>query len=130
VDIEIQIANSGSTSAGGFTSYLYVDPPGPPEQDTPDTSLTFIFGLDAGASYVWTYRNYVFDTSGCGHIIYVWVDRDDDVAEDDETNNLSSVGVCVGMTPTPTSTPTPTPSATPSPTGSPTPHTDTCTLPA
>ncbi len=121
VDIEIQIANSGSTSAGGFTSYLYVDPPGPPEQDTPDTSLTFIFGLDAGASYVWTYRNYVFDTSGCGHIIYVWVDRDDDVAEDDETNNLSSVGVCVGMTPTPTSTPTPTPSATPSPTGSPTP---------
>ncbi|MSP12519.1 MAG: hypothetical protein EXR62_06130 [Chloroflexi bacterium] len=121
VDIEIKITNQGNANAGGFTTYLYVDPRGEPQLDTPDTSLTFLFGLNAGLSFVWTYRNYTFDTQGCDHSIYAWVDRDNTVPEDNESNNLSSIGVCVGTTPTPSSTASPSSTPMPSPTRTPTP---------
>jgi hypothetical protein len=111
-NIEVRIANRGDANASGFTTFLYVDPPGPPQLNTPDTSFVYLFGLNAGKTYVWTYRNYVFDAAGCGHAVYAWVDRDNDVAEDNEANNLLALQVCVGMTPTPTFSPTPTPTAT------------------
>ncbi|MFN8474916.1 MAG: pre-peptidase C-terminal domain-containing protein [Anaerolineae bacterium] len=121
-DIEVRITNVGSASAGGFRTYLYVDPPASPEPNTPDTSLTFIFGLNAGQSFTWTYRGYTFNSPGCGHIIYAWVDRDNDVPEDNETNNLTSTSSCIGTTPTPTVPVSPTPSLTPTPTPTATPR--------
>lgn len=122
-NIEVRIRNAGTSAAGGFTTHLFVNPPGPPQLDTPDTSFTFLFGLNAGASFTWTYRNVILDTPGCGHMIYAWVDRANEVAEDDETNNQAALGVCVGMTPTPpgaTSTPSATPTATRTATATPT----------
>ena len=48
VTITVTIRNQGDSNAGGFYTYLYVDPPtSPPIQTTPDTSYTYIFGLNA-----------------------------------------------------------------------------------
>lgn len=122
-NIEVRIANVGNADAVPvddlIITFLYVDPLGEPDLNTRDTSFTGLFQLNAGASYLWIYRNYVFTTPGCSHTIWAWVDRDQRVIEDNENNNKLSVPVCVGTTPTPTFTPTQ--SATPTPTQTPTP---------
>ncbi len=119
VNVEVSVTNQGSVASGGFTAYLYIDPALPLTPTTPDVSHFTYFGLNPGQSVSWTYKNYKFTTAGCDHSIYAWVDRDNQVGEDDEDNNVSSISLCVGMTPTPT--PTPTPTATPTATATPTP---------
>jgi hypothetical protein len=124
VTITITVLNQGDTAATGFRTYLYVDPPTqPPTVTTPDTSWTYIFGLGPAASYQWAVTDIELN-SGC-HTIWAWVDRDNAVAEADETNNLAhvTVGPCATptFTPTPTATATPTETPTPTPTETPTP---------
>ncbi len=112
----VVVKNQGDTASAGFRTYLYVDPVDqPPDPGTPDTSWTYFFSLAPNQTFTWRYEEYAFTTGGCGHQVYAWVDRDDDVVEDDETNNLSSTEVCVGATPTPSPTPTNTPTASPTP---------------
>jgi|GEM_PF-748716 len=121
VAITMTILNQGDQAATGFRTYLYVDPADqPPSATTADTSWTSIFGLGAAASYQWAVTDIELGP-GC-HTIWAWVDRDDAVAEADETNNLShmTIGPCATPTPTPTSTDTPTPTPTPTPTETPT----------
>ncbi|MCO6450764.1 MAG: pre-peptidase C-terminal domain-containing protein, partial [Caldilineales bacterium] len=118
VEIKVVTVNQGDSAASSFEVYLYVDPPGIPDLNTPDTSLTGFFGLAPGGQFSWEYNYDGFSTISCNHVVYAWVDRDDAVDEDDETNNIVSIPVCVGVTPTPTSTPTASPS--PSPTATPT----------
>ncbi len=114
--ITVVIRNRGNAKSGGFSTYLYIDPPDqPPTPTTPDTSWTSWFGLNPGERFSWQYSGYEFTTVSCDHVVYAWVDRDNLVPEDDETNNLSSVQVCVGTTPTPTPTSTATPTPTPTP---------------
>ncbi|HIC88401.1 MAG TPA: hypothetical protein EYP04_03235 [Anaerolineae bacterium] len=97
VSVTAVIQNQGDAGAGGFYTYLYVDPPErPPTASTPDTSLTYIFGLEAGRSYSWSYIGHVFQTEGVHHIC-AWVDRDNDVTESDEDNNLLCTTVQVGQ---------------------------------
>lgn len=99
VTVTVVIKNIGSSAVtGGFYTRLYIDPPEqPPTPTTPDTSYVgWFLGLNPGATFSWSYTDYVFDTPGCGHAIYAWVDRDNHVAEDNETNNLSGISVCVG----------------------------------
>ncbi|MGQ9601038.1 MAG: CARDB domain-containing protein, partial [Anaerolineae bacterium] len=113
--ITVVVKNQGNARASGFRTYLYVNPADrPPTPTTPDTSWIYRFGLNPGESFAWTY-SFTFTSLSCDHVIYAWVDRDNDVLEDDETNNLSSVQVCVGATPTPTPSPTATPTPTPTP---------------
>ncbi len=127
VDIEIVTKNIGDAPAVPpsqlcIVSHLYVDPPGEPALDTPDTYYAaYCFSLGAGKSFVLTKRGYKFTTPGCDHTIWAWVDRDQVIIEDNELNNKISIPVCVGMTPTPTPTWTPTPTATATPTRTPTP---------
>ena len=128
VAIEIVTKNIGDASAVPPASkcietYLYVDPPGEPDLNTPDTYYTArCFSLGAGQFFVMTYYNYVFTTPGCDHVIWAWTDRDQNIIEDNELNNKASIPVCVGTTPTPSPTLTmsPTPTSTPSPTVTPT----------
>ncbi len=42
-------------------------------------------------------RTETFTTQGCDHVVYVWVDRDNEVAESNEQNNLIALPVCVGV---------------------------------
>jgi hypothetical protein len=87
-DIDVKVKNQGDTNvSSNFRVYLYVDPPDlPPVPSTPDTSWTSIFGLNANASFLWSRTGEVFTTPGV-HYICAWVDRDDDIGEDNEENN-------------------------------------------
>lgn len=106
--INIRVRNVGTGYAGGFRSYLYIDPQQqPPQLGTPDTSSSFLFGLAAGQSYTWSYGPWT-PTPG-QHVLWAWVDRDDQVDEVDDLNNF---GFFLINDPTPT----PTPTATPGPT--------------
>jgi hypothetical protein len=127
VNIEIVIKNVGDAKATPvgdlIITALYVDLHREPQLGDLDTSYTGLFSLDAGRSYVWTYKNYdKFTTVGCDHDIWAWTDRGSNVIEDNENNNKLSIQVCVGTTPTPTSSPTrsPTPTLTPTATSTPT----------
>ncbi len=78
--------------------YLYVDPADrPPGPATPDSYFLQVPGLAAGGSTSFD-RSITFTTIGCDHVIYVWVDKANHVGEADETNNLVSTAVCVGVT--------------------------------
>lgn len=97
--VTVVIKNMGTTAVvDGFYTYLYIDPPQqPPIVTTPDTNyVVWFLGLNPGATFTWSYTDYVFDSAGCNHAVYAWVDRDNEVVEDNEANNLSSVSVCVG----------------------------------
>jgi hypothetical protein len=113
--ITVVIRNQGSQSTGSFLTTLYVDPADrPPNVGTMPSNQLGYFGLGPGASFTLKYSDQ-FAMMGCDHVVYAWVDRDDQVTEDDENNNLSSKQICVGATPTHTPTPTATPTATPTP---------------
>ena len=91
--------NGGSALSAGFYTRLYIDPAQPPITTTLDTSYTgWFLGLAAGATFTWSYTNYVFGSAGCNHTIYAWVDPENTVVEDDETNNLATQSLCVGTT--------------------------------
>ena len=96
--IRVVVRNRGTSSATtGFYVYLYVDPTSqPPGPTTPDTYFWYLPGLAAGGSSSLE-RSYTFTTAGCNHVIYVWVDKTNRVAETDETNNLVSAMVCAGV---------------------------------
>jgi hypothetical protein len=114
--ITVVIKNQGSTASGGFYYYLYIDPADrPPTLNTVATSWGYFFGLNPGESMTYRYAGHEFPSLDCDHIVYAWVDRNNLVSEDDETNNLGSTEVCVGGPPTPTVTPTFTPTPTPTP---------------
>jgi hypothetical protein len=92
IAVTLTIRNQGDADASGFYTYLYIDPEDePPGLSTPDTSYTYIFGLNAGQSYEWSYTGHILG-EGC-HPIWAWVDRGDDVAEGDEGNNKSHIEV-------------------------------------
>lgn len=98
--VTVVIKNVGTSSVtGGFYTYLYIDPPQqPPTSTTADTSYVgWFLGLNPNATFTWSYTDYVFTSTGCSHVVYAWVDRDNDVAEDNELNNLVNVNVCVGV---------------------------------
>jgi len=98
-DITIVVRNAGSGAVlDGFYTYLYLDPAQqPPNGTTPHTSRYGHFlGLNSGATFSWSYTDVTFPTAGCGHRIYVWVDRENSINEDNETNNVSFVDFCVG----------------------------------
>jgi hypothetical protein len=99
VTIRVTARNVGTSAASGQVRvHLYVDPvQRPPEATTPGAfPLISVPGLPAGGSTA-AERTYTFTTDGCDHIIYAWIDRDDEIAESDETNNLASLQVCVGV---------------------------------
>jgi len=102
VTVSVRIKNQGDVgvpSGASFVTYLYVDPVDrPPEPDTPDEYYwPWTTGLPAGGSHQWSGRTYTF-TAGCDHVIYVWVDRDGQIAEINEQNNLVVKTVCAGVT--------------------------------
>ena len=95
--VRVTVRNRGNASAGSFVVYIYADPPDqPPTSITPGAYPWGLPGLTAGGSSSLE-RTYTFTTTGCDHKIYVWVDREDNVAEVDETNNLVWQTVCVGV---------------------------------
>jgi len=93
VTITVTILNQGDTTAPGFSTFLYVDPTDePPTVATPDTSLTFIFGLEPGQSYQWRITGVTF-AQEC-YSLWAWADRDEEAAESDETNNMAHLENC------------------------------------
>ena len=102
--IRVTVRNRGTASTGaGFVTYLYINPP-----DKPPTNLTpgypySVPALSAGGSYSFDRTNSTgfFNSIGCDHVIYGWVDKANAIAESDESNNLVSLQVCVGVTCTP-----------------------------
>lgn len=97
--IKVTVRNKGTASTGvGFKVYLYINPTDrPPSGTTPSSYWWQLPALAAGGSALLE-RNVTFTTSGCDHVIYVWVDKDGAVADSDLTNNLVSLQVCVGVT--------------------------------
>jgi hypothetical protein len=103
VDITVTVKNQGDAVASGFPVHLYVNPPDePPTSTTPHTSRTYWgIPLNPGTSFHWIRTNHTFAVSGT-YPVYAWVDRDNDVPESDETNNLTGpVYIPVGTIYTP-----------------------------
>lgn len=99
VTITAIIKNIGANYvSAGFYSYLYVDPPQQPPtaSTTPTTPMGWFFGLAPGAVLTLSRTSHVFMTPGCDHQVYAWTDRDNTVAESNESNNLSWIDLCVG----------------------------------
>ena len=99
VTIDVLVSNIGTLDvAGNFRVYLYVDPTDrPPTAGTAEIFSVGYPSLRAGRDTSFT-RTHTFTTQGCDHIIYVWVDRDNNISESDESNNLIALPVCVGVT--------------------------------
>ena len=85
--IQIAVANKGDAVAGRFRAYLYVDPTQqPPIATTGDTTSFGTFGLAAQEQLTYEY-DYTFAVTGT-HVIYLWVDRDNQVSSEcNEANN-------------------------------------------
>ncbi len=99
VDITYIVRNKGTTATGASAFvYLYVDPVDrPPTAGTAGGYPSNVLNLPAGGSAQFT-RQHTFTTKSCDHVIYAWVDRDNQISEEDETNNLISLPLCVGVT--------------------------------
>lgn len=97
--IRVTVRNKGTGgTGGGFFVHLYVNPPNrPPTVTVPSSYFWQLPALAAGGSSPLE-RNVTFATAGCDHIIYVWVDKANTIAESDEANNLVPLQVCVGVT--------------------------------
>jgi len=95
--ITVTVRNQGDAPAYGFRTHLYADPPEhPPTTTTPHTTRWGYFvTFPPGASVRMSYGEYTFTESGCGHVVYAWVDRDNQVIEGDEINNVKAITVCV-----------------------------------
>lgn len=87
-DITVVIKNQGDANAAGFYAYLYVNPVNdPPNASTSYTTHTFYgLGLAPGGTITLKRTGHLF--SQANPKIYAWVDRDNQVAESDESNNL------------------------------------------
>ncbi len=94
--------NLGDSASGTVTFHAYKDPAERPPTlaTTPNLNigLASLPALGAGVSGSVQRTNITFDSMGCDHVIYVWVDRNNSVAESNETNNLIALPVCVGVT--------------------------------
>ncbi len=104
-DITVTVKNQGDAAASGFYVHLYVDPVDePPTDTTPDTAHPYWgLTLNPGASFTYARTGNTFAAAGI-HTVYAWVDRNDDVAESNETNNLTGpVSIPVGSTCSPDS---------------------------
>ncbi|MDQ3249592.1 MAG: pre-peptidase C-terminal domain-containing protein, partial [Chloroflexota bacterium] len=88
-DITPVIKNNGDANAGGFSIHIYVDPvDNPPTATTPATAQTFFgLGLAAGGTFNgFTRTGQPF--SKADWTVCAWVDRGNQVAEANESNNL------------------------------------------
>ena len=98
VDITYTIKNQGDAAVSGFYTYLYIDPVDqPPTQTTAYTTRCGAFvPVNPGATFTCVRTGHTFATSGT-HQLYAWTDRDAEVAESNEDNNLlGPVALCVG----------------------------------
>lgn len=88
VDIIITVKNQGDARAGTFILYLYVNPADNPPITTtaPSKPFTYGLGIAPGGRQSFVQTNQPMTQSAA--IIYAWVDRDNKVAESNETNNL------------------------------------------
>lgn len=94
--------NLGTSASGPATLHAYKDPLDRPPTagTTPNLNLGLaqIPALSAGGSGSVQKSDITFDSIGCNHVIYVWIDRNNSVAEGDESNNLVALPICVGVT--------------------------------
>ena len=99
--LTVQVTNQGTALAREFCSYLYVDPSNEP----PNVSTPYLYdncmhaSLYPGYSYSWS-KPYTFTLEG-RHYVFAWVDKDNAIAESDETNNTDEVIFTIGSIPTP-----------------------------
>ncbi|MFN8443854.1 MAG: CARDB domain-containing protein [Caldilineaceae bacterium] len=89
VDVTVVVKNGGDAAAGGFRVHLYVEPAdNPPTTSTPPTAQQFYgLGLPAGGTVSFTFEQR--PVSSNAPKFYIWIDRDNQVAESNEGNNLA-----------------------------------------
>ena len=95
--ITITVRNRGDSAASGFRTYLYIDPADrPPTITTPyATRWGYFLTFPPGATVKMSHGEHTFTEPGCNHVVYAWVDRDEQTVEGDETNNVQAITVCV-----------------------------------
>jgi hypothetical protein len=95
-DMTVIIKNQGDAAAGGFRVHLYIEAADdPPNPNTPHIATTFFgLGLSVGQTITWTRTGHTFTQDNPK--VYAWVDRDNQVSESDETNNLHPPPPAVG----------------------------------
>ncbi|MEM7132215.1 MAG: pre-peptidase C-terminal domain-containing protein [Chloroflexota bacterium] len=90
-DIAVVIKNVGDDTAGGFMVHLYVDPvDNPPTATTQEVARTRSIGLLPGDTFSFTRTGHDFTKDN--PVIIAWADRDNEVAESNEDNNLQTEG--------------------------------------
>jgi hypothetical protein len=93
VTILATVRNQGDSAAGVFTTHLYVASTAqPPTATTPSATYNTLFDLEPGMDYQFGIPD-LPAPAGC-YAVYAWVDRDGEVTESQETNNLAYVDSC------------------------------------
>jgi len=98
--LTIMTRNQGDAGTLNFWDHIYLDPDDdPPDESTPYTRRENNWPMGPGNPYLIerSVPSYSFAITGCDHVIYVWADATNLVAEDLETNNVLSQTVCVGV---------------------------------
>ena len=89
--------NRGTLTSSPATFYFYVNPAQqPPQVGTAPSFFSGVPSLPPGGSFQFD-RSATFNTIGCDHVVYAWVDRDQLVTDADRSNNLIGQQVCVGV---------------------------------
>lgn len=94
VAITIRVRNQGNANAsGGFRTYLYIDADDqPPLTDTQHTQQWGYFvTLPPDGVVEFELEGYTFEECVDKHLLYAWVDGQNQMEESDETNNLAQL---------------------------------------
>ena len=87
--LTIMTRNQGDAGTLNFWDHIYLDPDDdPPDESTPYTRRENNWPMGPGNPYLIerSVPSYSFAITGCDHVIYVWADATNLVAEDLETN--------------------------------------------
>jgi hypothetical protein len=95
--VRMTFRNRGTATSANATFYFYVNPAQrPPVQGTAPSYLSGVPPLPPGGSFQFD-LTVTFDSVGCDHEVFAWVDRDNLVSDADRSNNLVGLPLCVGV---------------------------------
>jgi hypothetical protein len=88
VTVTVTIKNQGEAVAGLFAYHLYIEPPTDPPTITTTHTSSGVYGLGLPAGHQIEFSRTGHTLTGDDPVIWAWVDRDGQVAESEEGNNL------------------------------------------
>lgn len=92
-EIVVWVQNKGTVpTSAGFNTFMFINPTPQPPDSTSTTTLPpfgYFVTLPAGGRFKWVRTGQVFNAPGT-YPVYAWVDKNNNVPEGNEDNNIST----------------------------------------